>query len=421
MGASVERGGQTTSLFYYSNKKRISKKTIFAVYNSNPWNVSRKSKIKYNPELSVAENARINGVSIDGIYYYLKANNIGLKRNALKGLIEEISKAIKENPDMGQRGLAKITGHSLTTINKYYKAAKEALAQSGKKKSKVNPIDLKQQIDTLIKVEHENTERLVKHPMYYPTPKREDLFRKEHDRYDAEKYVCMAFRRGYDKWKDTLIPLGNMNGIYPFEVNGIEFQTSENAYICGLFSNNTPEHQAIQKELQKETNGYLAKKAIRAKHEDISRKDWETFNIDWMMYVVWLKATRNYHFMEMLMSLPPYAMLIEDVSLKDAPKEGKDKNVVWGCRNQNKKMFVKLIDQYAKTQTFKSKAAKKRFINQYLWEYCNVGVYVGQNIMGKILTIIKDCLHNRTKPPIDYNLLNSKEIYLLGHLLTFKP
>lgn len=383
--------------------------------------MSRKSKIKYTPELSVAENARINGVSIDGIYYYLKANGIGLKQNALKGLIEEISRAIKDNPDMGQRGLAKKTGHSLTTINKYYKAAKEALEQSGKRKSKVEPIDLKQQIDTLIRVEHKNTERLVKHPMYYPTPRREDLFRIEHDRYDAGKYVCMAFRRGYDKWKDTLIPLGNMNGGYPFEVNGVEFPTSENAYISGMFSHDTPEHQNIQNALLTETNGYKAKKIIRAENEDKGRNDWESFNIDWMMYVVWLKATRNYHFMEMLISLPQDAMLIEDVSLKDAPKEGKDKNVVWGCRNQDKKMFSKLIDQYAKTQTFKSKAAKKRFINQYLWDYCNAGVYVGQNIMGKILTIIKDCLHKGYKPPIDYDLLNSKKIYLLGHLLTFKP
>ena len=382
--------------------------------------MSRKSKITYHPELSVAENARINGVSIDGIYYYLKANNIDLKQNALKVLIEEISKAIKENPDMGQRGLAKITGHSLTTINKYYKTAKEALEQSGKKKSKVKPIDLKHQIDTLVKDEQRKTKRLCKHPKYYPIPTREDLFRKEHERYDAEKYVCMAFRRGYDKWKETLIPLGNMNGGYPFELNGIEFPTSENAYICGLFSNNIPEHLAIQKELQKETNGYLAKKKIRAENEDKGRSDWESFNVDWMLYVVWMKAIGNKEFRKMLLSLPQNAMLIEDVSLKNVPKEGQDKNVVWGCRNLDKKVFGKLIDKYAKTLTFKSKAAKKRFVNLYLWDYCNTGVYVGQNIMGKILTIIKDCLHNGTMPPIDYALLNSKQIYFLGHLLTFK-
>ena len=249
--------------------------------------MSRKSKIKYNKDLSVSENARINGVSIDGIYYYLKANNIQLKQNALKGLIEEISKAIKDNPDMGQRGLAKITGHSLTTINKYYNAAKEALEKSGKRKSKVNPIELKQQIDTLVKAEHRNTDRLTKHPMYYfPPPMRDDLFRKEFEKYNTEKYVCIAFRRSNDKWKDTLIPLGNMNGGYSFEIDGNVFAASDNAYICGLFSKNTSRHRAIQEELLKETNGYMAKKVIRAKNEEYGRKDWEEFNIDWMMYVL---------------------------------------------------------------------------------------------------------------------------------------
>lgn len=382
--------------------------------------MSRKSKIIYNKDLSVAENARINGVSIDGIYYYLKANNILLKQDALKGLIEEISKAIKDNPDMGQRGLAKITGHSLTTINKYYKAAKEALEKSGKRKSKVNPIELKQQIDTLVKVEHKNTERLSKHPMYYPIPTREDLFRKEFERYDVGKYVCMAFRREYDKWKDTLMPLGNMKGGYPFEVDGKVFAASENAYICGLFSNNTSRHRAIQEELQRGTNGYMAKKDIRKKNERYGRKDWEEFNIDWMMYVVWMKAIHNNDFRDLLLSLQPYAMLIEDVSFKNAPKEGVDKNVVWGCRNNDKKVFGELVNKYANTQTFKTEAAKKRFINQYLWDYCNYGVYEGQNILGKILTIIKDCLHKGTQPPIDYALLNSKKIYLMGNRIDFK-
>ena len=379
--------------------------------------MSRKSKIRYNSELSVVENARINGVSIDGIYYYLKANHIELKKNAVDGLIEEISKAIRNNPDMGQRGLSKITRHSITTINKYYKAAKEVLEKSEIQKSKVNSIELENKIDTLIKEEHRKTEDLSNNPMYYPTPIREDLFKAEYDRYDVEKYVCMAFRRGYDRWKDKLIPLGNMNGGYPFELNGFKFPTSENAYICGLFSNNTPEHQAIQKVLLSETNGYLAKKKIRAYNEDKGRSDWESFNVDWMIYVVWMKAKLNKDFQKILLSLPENVMLIEDVSFKHAPKDGVDKNLVWGCCNDDKKMFGKLVKKYAKTKTFKSKAAKNNLVNQYLWDFCNFGTYYGRNLMGKILTIITDCLRNGTQPPIDYNLLKNKQIYLLGHLI----
>ena len=37
--------------------------------------------------------------------------------------------------------------------------------------------------------------------------------------------------------------------------------------------------------------------------------------------------------------------------------------------------------------------------------------------MGKILMIVKDCLHNGTEPDIDYDLLRSKNIHFLGKLI----
>ena len=49
----------------------------------------------------------------------------------------------------------------------------------------------------------------------------------------------------------------------------------------------------------------------------------------------------------------------------------------------------------------------------------NFGTWEGVNCMGKILTICKYCIENGTKPPIDYELLRSKKIYLLGDLLSF--
>lgn len=39
--------------------------------------------------------------------------------------------------------------------------------------------------------------------------------------------------------------------------------------------------------------------------------------------------------------------------------------------------------------------------------------------MGKILMLCKIALRNNTVPPIDYDLLREKKIYLFGELLTF--
>ena len=93
--------------------------------------------------------------------------------------------------------------------------------------------------------------------------------------------------------KDVNIPFGNMNQGFPFTMNGIGFHTSESAYICGLFSDGTDRHIKIQKELIAVKNGYDAKKSIRQKYQVIGRADWEEFNVEWMLYVVWNKAKGN--------------------------------------------------------------------------------------------------------------------------------
>ena len=286
---------------------------------------------------------------------------------------------------------------------------------------------LKTEIDIMLDAENTITERLERFGQQgHPYLKQYDtkyasswLHNKTHDYYDSTSYRCCAFRRKQDKWKTQLMPFGNMNSGFPFTIRGKVFLNSECAYISGLFSTNSKRHMAIQEQLLAETNGYMAKKNIRAKNESIGRNDWEEFNIDWMLYVVWQKVQQNEEFRELLMAFPAGTLFIEDVSLKNKPKEGADKSVVWGCRNESKKRFYKLVKKYADTQTFPTKKAKTDFINEYLWQFCNYGEYVGQNIMGKILTIVADCWRNGTVPPFNEKMLWKKQIYLLGKRVHF--
>ena len=277
---------------------------------------------------------------------------------------------------------------------------------------------LKSEIDIMLDAEHTITERLERFGQL-DNPKRIDLYSTEHDHYDTTSYCCCAFRRKQDKWKTQLMPFGNMNSGFPFSISGKTFLNSECAYISGLFSGKSKQHMAIQEQLLNESNGYMAKKNIRAKNENIARKDWEEFNIDWMLFVVWQKVQQNQEFRELLLSFPAGTIFIEDVSLKNKPKEGADKNVVWGCRNESKKRFYRLVKKYADTLTFPTKKAKTDFINEYLWQFCNYGEYVGQNIMGKILTIVADCWRNGTVPPFNKKMLWKKQIYLLGKRVHF--
>jgi predicted NAD-dependent protein-ADP-ribosyltransferase YbiA (DUF1768 family) len=289
--------------------------------------------------------------------------------------------------------------------------------RNGKRPGRDNKIfsDLKKTIKEWITEEHENTTRIEKQKAHIPYPTKQDLYKEEAEQYDSSKNLCYAFRRSEDLRKDVNIPFGNMNQGFPFTMNGIGFHTSESAYICGLFSDGTDRHIKIQKELIAVKNGYDAKKSIRQKYQVIGRADWEEFNVEWMLYVVWNKAKGNEEFRQILLSVPDNAIIIEDVSFQ--PVKTKDTSAFWGCRNEKEKEFEKKVSKYI--SLMKLTVNKDQIIDGYMNDFCNAGVFIGHNTMGKILMIVRRCLLDGTEPDIDYDLLNRKNIHLLGQRLTF--
>ena len=242
-----------------------------------------------------------------------------------------------------------------------------------------------------------------------------DLFQNE--KYDTSQLFTWSFRKSDDEKEEMLNDLGNMCQGYPFEVFGVTFLNSECAYISGLFSQNTPNAIEIQRELQASENGYEAKKSIRRKYEQVGfgREDWNSFNVQWMLYVVWQKVKQNKAFAKKLKKIPDYAMIVENSTFQSS-----ETSTFWGMKNQSIKEATKILERAAE---IKNATAKKKDIAAAKVKARNsvnhIGVWEGVNCMGKILTICKHCLEDRTQPPIDYNLLRRKQIYLFGKLLTF--
>ncbi len=268
-------------------------------------------------------------------------------------------------------------------------------------------------ITDIVNEEHENTIRIEETKSVLPYPTKADLFKAEEERYDASNYLCFAFRRKQDKHKDVELPLGNMISGYPFKIGRTEFPTSEHAYILGLFSNDTERHTNIQKQLLAEPDGYLAKQDIRRRNEKYGRKDWNEFNVEWMLYCVWQKALGNKDFRDLLMSVPEGATIIENSTFQQKPKTGEDKPAFWGCRNEEQKEFHRLVQKYV-TQKGGSSAEQDKRVAEYMDDCCNYGTFVGHNTMGKILMIVKKCLHDGTEPDINYELLRRKSIWING-------
>lgn len=108
-------------------------------------------------------------------------------------------------------------------------------------------------------------------------------------------------------------------------------------------------------------------------------------------------------------------MIIENSSLQNG-----ETATTWGCKNEAWKEAHQKIALNAEAQLLgkTKKEIDERIMND-LNKIDHVGIYKGKNIMGKILTICRDCLLYGEEPSIDYELLKSKHIHILGKELIF--
>ena len=176
----------------------------------------------------------------------------------------------------------------------------------------------------------------------------------------------------YSGPRDKYGKLGNMAGSMPIYINGVKYYASEHLYLCGEWSNNTPEHLEVQEYIRRMPSGVYAKRCSKAKYKSIIRPNFREFRFDWMKWVVWKKAQQNPSFCEVLTSTG------NEEIIEVVPKDP-----IWAAYPDEN------------------------------------GVYVGENNMGKILMEIRECLQHNTEPMIDTELLNKAEIYLHGQLMRF--
>lgn len=230
--------------------------------------------------------------------------------------------------------------------------------------------------------------------------------------YDASRLNCYAFRRGTDVKEGKSLALGNMVNGFPFTLHGVKFHNSECAYICGAFSDGTEAHVALQRELAQCSNGYLAKKAIRRPHENEKRADWERFNIQWMLYVVWNKVLGNTDFQKVLLNIPEDAVIIEDSTFQNGATA-----VIWGTRNKTLKRTLLAAKKQLVSEGCCKAEIKRRLDAYRLGRGSKQGVFEGKNLMGKILMLCSRALRNGVEPPINYELLRAARINFFGKSL----
>lgn len=233
--------------------------------------------------------------------------------------------------------------------------------------------------------------------------------------YDPAKQTIWPFKHVDDIVEGIQLNLGNMTSCYPFAVEGFDWRSSEELYLAGEFSNATPDHRCIQDELRSARSPYAAKRFVKGKYKKLVREDFTEFRSQWMLWCVWQKCKGNVDFRRKLLSIPDGVILVEETTT-DTGGTGR----IWGCSNRELVVVRKALAQsIAEKHPGMLKKDLKYLTNVETNAIRNVGTFTGQNNIGKILMICRDCLKRGVEPDIDLGLLRSKKITILGKQLTF--
>jgi len=242
-----------------------------------------------------------------------------------------------------------------------------------------------------------------------------DLYKEED--YDCKSLNVWSYQKATDIRDGVSTKFGNMCNGFPFEFAGVNFHNSECAYIAGAYASNDEDSTRLQRLIAEESNGYLCKKIYRnnAKYTIYMRKDFYTYNVQWMLYVLWEKCCHNKEFQSLLKLIPIDAHVVENTTLQNGATA-----TFWGAKNmelitaRKSKMF-----EIERDYKFRFKKDLDQAQSVAANSINDIGHFKGTNVMGKIIKICSLCLIYGQEPQIDYGLLRSKDLYLFGKQIKF--
>lgn len=231
--------------------------------------------------------------------------------------------------------------------------------------------------------------------------------------YNCENQRIWAWHKVSDVVEGVELRLSNMAGGFPFQAAGRTWATSEQLYLAGEFTDPT-----IQEEIAVAKNGYAAKRFIKAKHKKAVREDFPDFRLQWMLWCVWQKCIGNQAFRQLLTSIPEDVILVEDTTIDNGGTAE-----IWGAANHAQREAQAVVREAYTALLggrFKSKKEEEAHISKLvLQDTRHIGQFLGQNNIGKILMICRQCLLNGSEPEIDYQLLSEAHITIFGEVLKF--
>ena len=235
--------------------------------------------------------------------------------------------------------------------------------------------------------------------------------------YDCTKSNVWSYRKSTDVREGVNIKLGNMCNGFPFDIEGIPFVNSECAYIAGVYAHPDPDCVKIQGLISSEINGQRCKRIYRRLPEftQHAREDFYSYNVQWMLFVIWQKSLKNKDFAELLKKIPIDAHVVENTSLHHG-----ETATFWGAKNMKLMSARKEIERIvSESQYFRYKYQLTEAQMLASNSVNDIGHFIGKNVMGKIIKMCSLSLIYGQEPPIRHSLLHEKELMLGGNRIDF--
>jgi len=236
--------------------------------------------------------------------------------------------------------------------------------------------------------------------------------------YDCTNLNVWSFSKGGDVREGINIKFGNMCNGFPVEIAGLKFHNSECAYIAGAYSGTDGNSVRIQREISAMINGLTCKRKYRGSNQysGYIRNDFHTFNVQWMVYVVWQKCLQNDGFADLLKQIPVDAHVVENSSSMNKPTA-----IFWGAKNKELMAVRDVVaNEVAISSSFRFKKDLQKAKMLASNQINNIGSFVGKNVMGKIIKVCSLSIIYGQQPPIDFDMLHSRQIAMDGKLIQFR-
>ena len=310
--------------------------------------MSKYSKIIYNQTLTVAENSTINHVSEKEMRYYIRSRGIDRRNSQKEQYITQIKQYLIQNPMATKLGTAKALGLGINTVRKYWQISLD--------NGYLEPNHTKESIRKAI--EHKTIEFLDTLSIDFLKEylsNRENIQHIQQGKTSEDVIICTSKYAYF--YKDT--PLSNWwTSIPSIPYDGHEFTSSEAVFMY-LKSKGMGDDECALEIVKADNDSSLEEKERFRRVKRLGRKC--KFNEDlyiekreeWMYEALKAKFTADKAFREVLMADKYKGLEFVEASPWDN---------IWGIKSRATSKVLK----------------------------CGESVWKGLNLLGKLLTKIRD-------------------------------